>query len=58
MRNKVDNELIRLEKEGIITPVKHSDWTAPVVPVLKSDQSVRLCGDYKLTINTVAKADI
>ena len=32
-------------------------WAAPVVPVLKSNGSVRLCGDYKLTVNKAAKMD-
>ena len=39
---------------GIITHVKSSDWAAPIVPVTKPDGSVRICGDYKLTINQAA----
>lgn len=51
MRSKVDVEINRLLNENIITPVKYSEWAAPVVPILKPDGSIRLCGDYKLTIN-------
>ena len=58
LREKVDREIERLEKDGVIEPVQFSDWAAPVVPVVKPDGSVRLCGDYKVTINRVAKLDV
>ena len=57
MRDMVDKELDRLPAEDIIEPVQYSDWAAPVVPVMKADKTVRLCGDYKLTVNQVAKLD-
>ena len=57
MRGKVEKELEHLEQQGIIEPVQFSDWAAPIVPVLKKDGSVRICGDYKLTVNRAAKLD-
>ena len=57
LRDKVDKEIDHLVKEGVIQPVTHSDWAAPVVPVVKRDGSVRLCGDYKITVNKLAKFD-
>ena len=52
MRNKIEQELARLEKNGIIKKVESSEWATPIVPVLKKDNTVRICGDYKVTINT------
>ena len=51
LKEKVETELQRLEKLGIISPIKFSKWAAPVVPVMKKNNTVRLCGDYKLTAN-------
>ena len=50
-------ELKRLQQTGIIEPIEHSDWAAPVVPVVKKDGLVRICGDYCLTVNRAAKPD-
>jgi hypothetical protein len=57
LRPKIDRELERLENAGVIKPVQFADWAAPTVPILKRDGSVRLCGDYKLTVNRAAKPD-
>ena len=29
----------------------HSDWAAPIVPVPKKDGHIRICGDYKVSVN-------
>ena len=58
LKDKVSDELDRLEKQGIIQKVNSSDWAAPEVSVIKSDgRSLRLCGDYKVTINAASKCD-
>lgn len=36
------------------TTVKYSEWAVPVIHILKWDGSIQLCGDYKLTVNTVS----
>ena len=56
LREKVEMELARLERVGIIQPVQFSEWGA-LVPVLKKDGSIRVCGDYKLTVNRVSSVD-
>ena len=40
-----------MEPQGVIEPVLSSDWAAPIVPVIKTDSTVKICGDYKLTVN-------
>ena len=35
LRAKVKEELSRLQKNNLITLVKHSEWAVPIVPVLK-----------------------
>ncbi|GBL76949.1 Uncharacterized protein K02A2.6 [Araneus ventricosus] len=51
LKGRVENEINRLEKEGIIEKVEHSEWATPVVPVVKPDGSIRLCADYSVTLN-------
>ena len=51
IRDKVKAELIRLETEKIIQKVDHTDWAAPSVVVPKADKTMRICGDFKVTIN-------
>ncbi|CAH8558657.1 unnamed protein product [Dicrocoelium dendriticum] len=57
MRPQVKVELQRLQSEGVIMPVQHSGWCIPIVPVLKPDGTIRICGDYKLTVNQAAKVE-
>ena len=58
LREKVEAELQRLQEEGTLEPVEIADWAAPIVPVLKSDKSsVRICEDFRLTVNPVSKLD-
>ena len=56
-KDKVEEELHRLQSLGIITPIKHSQWAAPIVPVVKQNDTIRLCGDYQITVNQVTKVD-
>ena len=57
MRKKINDELNNMAKRGILSPMKWSDWAAPMVPILKSDGSVRICGDFKVTVNPHLNVD-
>ena len=58
LRDKVEKELQRLQDEGILEPVEYAEWAAPIVAVLKQDKSsVRICGDFSVTVNPVSKLD-
>ena len=46
LKEGVEKELDRLQALGVITKVNFFEWAAPIVPVVKNDKSIRLCGDY------------
>ncbi|XP_055911537.1 uncharacterized protein LOC129945700 [Eupeodes corollae] len=57
IRSLVVNEIERLERIGVFERVAHSEWGTPIVPVIKADKSVRLCADYKVTLNNCVVND-
>ena len=57
LRDKVATELDRLEHDGILTKVSWSEWATPVVSVPKKDGSVRICGDFKVSLNKQLRVD-
>nr|XP_049467006.1 uncharacterized protein K02A2.6-like [Anopheles coluzzii] len=56
MLQAVDDELQRLEREGIVTPVEYSEWALPIVVVCKANGSIRICGDYSTGLNNALMA--
>ena len=53
----VDEALRELEAERVIKKVATSEWAAPIVTPVKKDGSVRVCGDFKVTINSQLEVD-
>ena len=51
LEDAVKLELQRLEEDEILKSVSYSDWASPIVIVPKADGQIRICGDFKKTIN-------
>ena len=58
LKDVVEKEIGRLEAAGILKPVSHSDWASPLVIVPQPDGRIRICGDYKNTVNPVIEDEI
>lgn len=50
-KSAVEDQLLRLEEQGVISRVETSAWGTPLVPVLKPNGTIRICADYKVTLN-------
>ena len=57
LQGPVVREIERLQEVGSIVPVSHSEWSVPIVPIVKRSGSIRICGDSKITVNQVSKLD-
>ena len=57
LRPAVEAELRNLQEQDIIERVDFSHWATPIVPVVNPDGKVRLCADFKTTLNPVLKGD-
>lgn len=56
-REKTERVLDRLVQEGTLEPVEFSEWATPIVPTVKEDGTILICGENKQRINQVAKLD-
>ena len=45
VKSKVKEELNRLVAEGTLEPVQTSEWASLIVPVIKPDKSIHICGN-------------
>lgn len=48
---KVDQELERLTKIGVISKTEYTDWSAPAVYVKKKSGDIRVCADFSTGLN-------
>lgn len=50
-KSKVETKLKDLIKSGVLERADNSDWGTPLVPILKPNGDLRICGDYKVALN-------
>nr|XP_056721023.1 uncharacterized protein K02A2.6-like [Euleptes europaea] len=55
LKPRIDAELDRLVAQGVLVPVPNAPWETPIVTPLKPNGDVRICADYKCTINTALR---
>ncbi|XP_037811309.1 uncharacterized protein K02A2.6-like [Lucilia sericata] len=51
LKDKVEASLESLVKLKILQPVEYSVCGTPIVKIMKKDVSIRICGDFKVTLN-------
>ena len=52
LKDKVEKERERLQREGPLEPVEFSEWAAPI-----ESGEIVICGDYQVAVNAVSKLD-
>ena len=51
LKQKISYEIKRLIDFGNLGPVACSKWASSVIPVMNKNGQVRLCGNFKVTVN-------
>ena len=51
LKEKVEQQIDKQVEEGELIPVDKSEWAAPIVVVHKKDGGIRICRDFKISIN-------
>ena len=57
IREIMETELDRIVATSVIKQDYFSEWASPIVPVLKRNDQVRICDDFKQTVNPVLQID-
>ena len=54
-KDKIEAMITDFVQSGMLTKIDNATWGTPLVPILKSDGTIRICADYKTTINKYLK---
>ena len=57
IKDAIARDIECLQSLGIIEKVEFSRWVTPIVPIPKRDETFHICGDFKVTLNTVPQVD-
>lgn len=55
LRPKMKEKLENLVRQGTFEFVRHSSWATLIVPTLKKNRELQICGDYKSTVLKAAE---
>ena len=58
LKEKVEQQLQKQADEGELIPIDKSDWATSIVVVCKNDGGIRICGDFKVSINPFIKQQV
>lgn len=57
LREPVEKQIEEMVSVGILMPTHYSEWASPVVVVPKKNKSIRICVDFKATVNRYLEKD-
>ena len=57
LKKQIEDLLDIGEKSGIFTKIENSQWGTPLIPVVQNLDDIRLCADYRLTVNIQLEDD-